>query len=307
MRKNFKILIAGKNNVAVETAKVLLTIFGIDGLTLVFLKSEVNPNGYFDNFAEYAKENKFNCIEIDDTEKNCDEAFLGALKLIRPDLVISAQFSLIIRQSAIDFMNGNILNLHFSSLPRYRGVAPITRAIRDGNKTHGVTLHAIDKGIDTGNIIAQQDFPIRDLTNRQVYDLCTIYGAILIKSHILHIVDEISKRGSFLHISKKQDHSQSTYFAKDVALYTNRTLDGNFSAGQGYQKALSLIFEPILYPEIEFEGERLKVVSAWPELDGELCNTKHGIVDRVADNQFRLSTRDFWIKLWTLKINKISG
>ena len=303
MNKEFRILVAGKNDVAIETVRVLETFFGKKALILVSLQSESKATGPFKNFSHFARDNGFTHYEIaDHSHYDGHESLCNIIRSEKPSVFLSAQFSLIIKQPAIDLMRGNLLNLHFSHLPYYRGVAPITRSIRDGSQIHGVTLHFIDSGIDTGDIIAQQKFPIKDLTNRQVYDLCTIYGAILVRSHIMRIVDELEKKGSFQGLGQRQDHSISSYFPKDLSLYSNLKLDGNFTASQGYQRALSLIFEPNLFPEIVYNGKTLKVVSAWPEHEGGLCQSPYGRIEMISPDVFRMSTRDFWLKLWTKEL-----
>lgn len=85
------------------------------------------------------------------------------------DLAFSVYYDLIIKDWFIA-QCGRILNLHNGPLPRYRGVSPINWALKNGEKTHGVTIHEITPGIDDGPIVAQAVFPI-DPAKDEVIDV----------------------------------------------------------------------------------------------------------------------------------------
>jgi len=84
---------------------------------------------------------------------------IGWLRRLQPDLAISTNFSHILRAGARDVPHHGTWNLHKSQLPHYRGMAPSFYALLDGAREVGVTLHAIDDGIDTGPIFAQVTTP----------------------------------------------------------------------------------------------------------------------------------------------------
>jgi len=78
---------------------------------------------------------------------------------LHADLGVSCFFSEIFRQRHIDLF-GRLVNLHNAPLPRYRGMRPLNWALRNGEDRHGVTIHEIDTGIDTGPIISACTFPV---------------------------------------------------------------------------------------------------------------------------------------------------
>ncbi len=84
------------------------------------------------------------------------------------DLGFSCFFSEIFRRQHIDAV-GRLVNLHNAPLPRYRGMRPINWALKNGESTHGVTIHEIDEGVDTGAVITQCTFPV--LPGDEVIDL----------------------------------------------------------------------------------------------------------------------------------------
>ncbi|MEV0373323.1 formyltransferase family protein [Streptomyces sp. NPDC050636] len=77
----------------------------------------------------------------------------------RYDLVLSILYDRIIGRRLIEG-SGRAINLHPGPLPRYRGVRPVNWALRNGERMHGVTLHEIDEGIDSGPVLAQALFTI---------------------------------------------------------------------------------------------------------------------------------------------------
>lgn len=99
------------------------------------------------------------------------EVALESLKALKPDMVISYGYRFIFRQEFIDFMKGQIINLHISLLPWNRGADPnLWSWIEDTPK--GVTIHFVDAGVDNGPVIAQREMTfIRSpkLTFRHTY------------------------------------------------------------------------------------------------------------------------------------------
>ena len=89
-----------------------------------------------------------------------NEEFRGQLARIAPDAIIVVGYGRIIPQWMIDLPPLGNLNLHASLLPKYRGAAPIQWAIARGESVSGVTTMRIDAGLDTGDILLQEEIPI---------------------------------------------------------------------------------------------------------------------------------------------------
>jgi methionyl-tRNA formyltransferase len=89
-----------------------------------------------------------------------NEEFRAQLTALKPDAIIVVGYGRIIPQWMIDLPRLGNLNLHASLLPKYRGAAPIQWAIARGENTTGVTTMRIDAGLDTGDILLQQEMPI---------------------------------------------------------------------------------------------------------------------------------------------------
>ena len=89
-----------------------------------------------------------------------NEEFRAQLTALRPDAIIVVGYGRIIPQWMLDLPPLGNINLHGSLLPKYRGAAPIQWAIANGETVTGVTTMRIDAGLDTGDILLQQEFPI---------------------------------------------------------------------------------------------------------------------------------------------------
>ena len=99
---------------------------------------------------------------------DCVEA-LDALQAAAPDVLVVAAYGLILPQKVLDLPRGialegggrvGALNIHASLLPRWRGAAPVTRAIETGDASTGVTLMQMDAGLDTGPMLAVEAVPV---------------------------------------------------------------------------------------------------------------------------------------------------
>jgi|SRR5580704_1626776 methionyl-tRNA formyltransferase len=89
-----------------------------------------------------------------------NDAFRAQLTGIKPDAIIVVGYGRIIPQWMLDLPPLGNINLHASLLPKYRGAAPIQWAIALGETTTGVTTMKLDAGLDTGDILQQQEIPI---------------------------------------------------------------------------------------------------------------------------------------------------
>lgn len=82
-----------------------------------------------------------------------------------PDLLVVVAYGQILRQAVLDLPSFGCINVHGSLLPRWRGAAPIQRAILEGDSETGICIIQMDKGLDTGDILTQRNVPISNTTN----------------------------------------------------------------------------------------------------------------------------------------------
>ena len=112
--------------------------------------------------------------------KSNDE-FRAQLAALKPDAIIVVGYGRIIPQWMLDLPRLGNINLHASLLPRYRGAAPIQWAIANGESVTGVTTMRIDAGLDTGDILLQNELPITpDATSETIAPELASMGAQLV-------------------------------------------------------------------------------------------------------------------------------
>ncbi len=137
-----------------------------------------------------------------------DEAFAEILSTEQPELIVVVAYGKILPKSVLDFPKHGCVNLHVSLLPKYRGAAPMQRAIMEGEKETGVTIMYMAEGLDTGDIIAVEKFAIeKDDDFERIHDRSALVGGELL-SRTLPQIEE----GSIERI--KQDDSLATYAKK---------------------------------------------------------------------------------------------
>lgn len=133
---------------------------------------------------------------------------LDELASLEPDVCVVAAYGLILPQSVLDIPRHGCLNAHASLLPKYRGAAPIQRAIIDGERVTGMTIMQMNAGMDTGDILLQRALGIGiDDTAATLHDELAMMGGDL-------IVETLSKlkEGGLTPIP--QDEPKATYAPK---------------------------------------------------------------------------------------------
>ena len=105
----------------------------------------------------------------------------AAIETARADVMVVAAYGLILPQWVLDLPRLGCLNIHGSVLPRWRGAAPIHRAIEAGDAETGVTIMQMDAGLDTGDMLLVQTLPIGPQdTTESLHDALAALGARLI-------------------------------------------------------------------------------------------------------------------------------
>ena len=102
----------------------------------------------------------------------------SALLAACPDVIVVAAYGLILPQWVLDLPRLGCLNIHASLLPRWRGAAPIQRAIEAGDARTGITIMQMDAGLDTGDMLLVESIPISpDASSATLHDRLAVLGA----------------------------------------------------------------------------------------------------------------------------------
>lgn len=138
--------------------------------------------------------------------KNDDE--VAVLRSLRPEYLLVAAYGLILPRRVLDIPTRMPLNVHTSLLPRYRGAAPIQRAVMDGETETGVTIMKMEAGLDTGPVIVQKAVPIGpDDTAGDMHDALALEGGNL----LVEALEGLERKKMTL---TPQDEANASYAAK---------------------------------------------------------------------------------------------
>jgi methionyl-tRNA formyltransferase len=140
----------------------------------------------------------------------------------RPDVVCVAAYGLILPPGILATPPHGCLNVHASLLPRWRGAAPIERAILAGDTVTGVSIMLMDEGLDTGPYAARFSVPVDDATAETLRETLAVSGAQLLTEVLDELAHDTVRWTS-------QDDSAASYAAKiaaaDVALSPDLTVE----------------------------------------------------------------------------------
>ena len=136
------------------------------------------------------------------------EDFMELLREINPDLIAVVAYGKILPVSVLDFPKHGCVNVHVSLLPKYRGAAPMQRAIIEGESETGVTIMYMAEGVDTGDIITAEAFPIGPEDDFEaIHDRSAEVGGKLLVKTIKDIENGTATR-------TPQDHALATHATK---------------------------------------------------------------------------------------------
>jgi len=219
--------------------------------------------------------------------------FKEQIEILKPDLLVVVAFGHILPKYILDIPTIGAINIHASLLPKYRGPAPIQRAIIAGEKETGITTMFMDKGLDTGDILLSEKIEIAsDDTSATLHDRLSVVGAeLLIKTLKRFEAQDIKPI--------PQDHSQATY----APILSKK--DGLIAWNQPAQAIESFIRGVTPWPgAFTFHGEnRLKIFKAKPVSTDS--NDSPGTVIRGFSDELRVSTADGYLSI--LEIQGASG
>ena len=134
-----------------------------------------------------------------------DGAFGETLDALAPDVIVVAAYGKILPKYVLDAPKYGCINIHGSLLPKYRGAAPIQRAIMNGEREIGVTIMKMDEGLDTGDMLMSRALSFENENFGEIYDsLARLGGEMIVET--LKNIDSL--------VPDKQDGALATYAQK---------------------------------------------------------------------------------------------
>lgn len=215
---------------------------------------------------------------------------VGQLQSLQADLMVVVAYGLILPQVVLDAPRLGCINVHASILPRWRGAAPIQRAIAAGDTQTGVTLMQMDAGLDTGAMLLKVTTAITpDDTGGSLHDrLASIGGPAL-----LQVLDQLAAGTAQ---PQPQDNSLATY-AHKLSKEEGR-LDWTRSAAELHN--LIRAFNPWPVTHTELEGETLRVWRA--ERQSGQTQAQPGTLLEVTRSGISVATGDGLLLLTELQL-----
>lgn len=160
---------------------------------------------------EYAIEKNLKLFQPEKITNNTE--FKDAIKELNPDIVCVVSYGVILPKSFLKIPKLGCINVHPSMLPKYRGPAPIQWAILNGDKKTGVTIMYLDEGMDSGDIITQQEVEIDDNeTTGELWNRLSGLGAELLTK----VVKDI-ENGKIERTPQPQEYTLAPMLDKDMS------------------------------------------------------------------------------------------
>lgn len=199
-----------------------------------------------EQFARGRSLNVFSTLNVNAPET------VAALRVFQPDVILVAAFGQILRDDILNLPKLFCLNVHASLLPKYRGAAPIQRAIWNGDAVTGVTIQKMAKKLDTGDVLLQKETNILpdETSGELMARLATLGAEALVEA--MRLID--TDHYEFV----PQDETLATYASKiDKA---DALVDWNQPAGRIYNQVRAL--QPWPVAETLLGTDRLKIFGA---------------------------------------------
>ncbi len=176
-------------------------------------------------------------------------ASLKAEALPEADIAVVAAYGILLPEHILNAPKFGCVNIHPSLLPRWRGAAPLQRTIMAGDEETAVCIMKMDKGLDTGDVLAVERLAVGGWTAGELHDKCAELGAEM----VLQVVGNIENL-----TPQKQSEAGVTY-AKKITREDEK-IDWTVSAVKVENKIRGLNPFPGAY--FEYKGEKIKVLAA---------------------------------------------
>ena len=271
------LVLAGKNNIAVNALNYVIDNY-VGALSVVCNQTDDGNHGW-------QKSLKKTALEKGVTEITLEDAYEKAT------VFISLEYDKIVRPE--NFKKAQAYNIHFSLLPKYKGVYTSIWPLLNDESVSGVTLHKIDGGIDTGPIIDQCEIEIYESDRaRDLYSKYLATSFELFRSKFDEMVT-----GKLC--AKPQSKKFSTYHSKKSIDFSRLKIDLNQTAYGVVRQVYALSFREYQLPIIM--GERIVEVEI---LDARSIRSAGSLINKGNDF-FDLTTIDFNVRLYIDRIDRI--
>jgi methionyl-tRNA formyltransferase len=212
------------------------------------------------------------------------------LAALNADIMVVVAYGLILPKVVLDTPRLGCVNVHGSILPRWRGAAPIQRALWAGDKETGVTIMQMDVGLDTGDMLLKTTLPIEDDdTSASLYEKLAAQGPVA----LLQALEGLAN-GTLA--AEKQDETLANY-AEKLSKEEAR-LDWNKSAKQLWQEVRAFNPWPVSY--FEHQGNTIKVWQT--QVSTTSSNAAPGTIISASKKGIEVATGDGVLTLLSMQL-----
>ena len=220
-----------------------------------------------------------------------DPAFAERIRDAEVDIILNAHSLFVMRGEVVEAPRIGSFNLHPGPLPRYAGLDVVSWAIYLGERTHGVTIHKMAAGIDTGPIVYQSLFDIEESdTALTLYAKCTKEGVAL----LLRLLETASGDANAIPLTP-QDLTERRYFGKGAP--ENGRVNWSRQAREIVNLARACDYYPFPSPwgspRARLGELEIGVIKA--RLTGESCDAAPGTIGRLSGTAVQVACADEWI------------
>ena len=226
-------------------------------------------------------------LKVMTPESASDPQFLQEIAEWNAEAAVVVAYGQILSQKFLDIFPLKVVNVHASLLPRWRGAAPIQRAIQAGDEVTGVALQVMVRRLDAGAVIGQYSLPIPDtMDSQQLHDALMPLGAKL-----LHVDFMDYLRGN---LSPTAQNEQEVTYAKKIEK-DEAFLDWKLSAREVFNQVRAFVMGP--GSVCRWGEKKLKIIKAEP-VSGK---GKAGTLIEVRDDSFVVACREGALRVWEVQ------
>lgn len=241
-----------------------------------------NHNTYF-QFKRYVNDLKLQFLEYDDLN---DEFFLNKLRALKPDVAVVSSFNYKIPKAMLDIPRDGFINIHPSLLPKYRGGNPYSTVLINGDMETGVTLHLMDEGFDTGNILMQRHVEISPYETMGTLFNKTNFLAIQM---LIELLQEYEEEGKLTSEPQPEGNFEQGKSLNDADLFIN--FDQKPEVIERFVRALN----PFLNASCMFRGVHVKVYSVEVAYDFQQHNIESGRIAKIENNKIFIACKGGYV------------
>ncbi|MBR1907468.1 methionyl-tRNA formyltransferase [bacterium] len=253
-----------------------------EGVNIVgVLGPKKSHNTYF-AFKDYVVSRKLNFIEYESLK---DENFLQTLRDLELDIAVVCSFNYKIPKVMLDIPKDGFVNVHPSLLPKYRGGNPYSAVIMNNEKESGVTLHLMDEGFDTGDILLQKKFPLNtNETMGTLFNKTNFMGLEMLievlQNYELGILNRTKQPEGVFPVGNGIDD-------EDLFIDFNKTPDEI----ERFVRALN----PFLNASCMFRGIHVKVYWVETAYDFKPASVPLGHIEKIENNKMFIAVKNGYI------------